>query len=98
MHLMSIKIYYKNMVLFKTSKCDFALAKSFLESMSKKRNCWDNAVAESFFYSLKTELVYHEIFKTRAQSNQTIFEYIDVFTTYLFISPFFYFAYVVLKS
>jgi transposase InsO family protein len=47
--------------------------------MSRKGNCWDNVVAESFFHSLKTELVYHEIFETRAQANQKIFEYIEVF-------------------
>jgi len=50
-----------------------------IQSMSRKGNCWDNAVAESFFHSLKTELVYHEIFETRAQANQKIFEYIEVF-------------------
>jgi len=50
-----------------------------LQSMSRRGNCWDNAVAESFFYSLKTELIYREIFETRAQANQAIFEYIEVF-------------------
>ena len=47
--------------------------------MSRKGNCWDNAVAESFFHSLKTELVYHENYETRAQVNQSIFEYIEVY-------------------
>jgi len=50
-----------------------------LQSMSRKGDCWDNAVSESFFHSLKTELVYHERFKTRAEANQSIFEYIEVF-------------------
>jgi transposase InsO family protein len=50
-----------------------------IHSMSRKGNCWDNAVAESFFHTLKTELVYHEIYETRAQANQSIFEYIEVF-------------------
>jgi len=50
-----------------------------VQSMSRRGNCWDNAVAESFFHSLKTELIYREIFKTRAQANQAIFEYIEVF-------------------
>jgi len=50
-----------------------------IQSMSRKGNCWDNAVAESFFHSLKTELIYREIFETRAQANQAIFEYIEVF-------------------
>ena len=49
------------------------------QSMSRKGNCWDNAVAESFFHTLKTELVYHEIYETRAQANQSILEYIEVF-------------------
>jgi len=47
--------------------------------MSRKDDCWDNAVSKSFFHSLKTELVYHERFKTRAEANQAIFEYIEVF-------------------
>jgi len=48
-------------------------------SMSRKGECLDNAVAESFFGSLKNELVYHEDYKTRAQAKQSIFEYIEVF-------------------
>jgi transposase InsO family protein len=50
-----------------------------LQSMSRKGDCWDNAVSESFFHSLKTELVHHQRFKTRAEANQAIFEYIEVF-------------------
>lgn len=50
-----------------------------IQSMSRKGNCWDNAVAESFFHTLKTELVYHEIYETKAEANQSIFEYIEVF-------------------
>ena len=49
------------------------------QSMSRKGDCWDNAIAESFFGTLKTELVHHEKFKTRAQAKQAIFEYIEVF-------------------
>jgi transposase InsO family protein len=48
-------------------------------SMSRKGECLDNAVAESFFGSLKNELVYHEEYKTRVQARQSIFEYIEVF-------------------
>lgn len=48
-------------------------------SMSRKGNCWDNAVAESFFATLKVELVYESIFRTRAQAKAAIFEYIEVF-------------------
>ena len=47
--------------------------------MSKKGDCWDNAVAESFFHSLKTELIHHENFLTRKQANEKIFEYIEIF-------------------
>ena len=50
-----------------------------IQSMSKKGDCWDNAVAESFFHSLKTEFVHHEVFLTRAQANEKIFEYIEIF-------------------
>ncbi len=48
-------------------------------SMSRKGECLDNAVAESFFGTLKNELVYHEDYKTRAQAKQSLFEYIEVF-------------------
>lgn len=48
-------------------------------SMSRKGECLDNAVAESFFGTLKNELVYHEDYYTRAQAKQSIFEYIEVF-------------------
>jgi len=48
-------------------------------SMSRKGECHDNAVAESFFSSLKTELVDSEDYRTRQQARQSIFEYIEVF-------------------
>jgi putative transposase len=48
-------------------------------SMSRKGNCWDNAVAESFFHSLKTELVHHEDYHNRSEARASIFEYIEVF-------------------
>jgi transposase InsO family protein len=48
-------------------------------SMSRKGECLDNAVAESFFGSLKNELVYHEDYKTRDEAKQSIFEYIEIF-------------------
>lgn len=51
----------------------------FVCSMSRKANCWDNAPAESFFHTLKTELVYHCRFQTREQAKQAIFDYIEVF-------------------
>jgi transposase InsO family protein len=48
------------------------------QSMSRKANCWDNAVAESFFKTLKVELVYHYNFKTVEQAKTAIFQYIEV--------------------
>jgi len=48
-------------------------------SMSRKGNCWDNAVAESFFHTLKTELIYREDFDTHEQAQTVVFEYIAVF-------------------
>jgi putative transposase len=48
-------------------------------SMSRRANCWDNAPMESFFASLKKELVHHEDYPTRAQAKASIFEYIEVF-------------------
>lgn len=51
----------------------------FVCSMSRKGNCWDNAPAESFFHTLKTERCHHERYATRAQAKQSIFEYIEVF-------------------
>jgi transposase InsO family protein len=46
--------------------------------MSRKGNCWDNAVAESFFKTIKTEMIYQQIYKTRAKASLAIFEYIEV--------------------
>jgi transposase InsO family protein len=48
-------------------------------SMSRRGNCYDNAVAESFFATLKGELVHHEHYATHAQARASIFEYIEVF-------------------
>jgi putative transposase len=48
-------------------------------SMSRKGNCWDNAVAESFFATLKTELVYRRRFATRVEAREAIFEFVETF-------------------
>jgi transposase InsO family protein len=48
-------------------------------SMSRRGNCYDNAVAESFFSSLKNELVHHKTFQAREEARTAIFEYIEVF-------------------
>jgi transposase InsO family protein len=49
------------------------------QSMSFKGNCYDNAPVESFFATLKKELVYRERFKTKEQARKQIFEYIEIF-------------------
>lgn len=48
-------------------------------SMSRRGNCYDNAVAESFFHSLKTERIRRRIYKTRDEARQDIFDYIEWF-------------------
>ena len=48
-------------------------------SMSRRGDCWDNAVVESFFATLKTELVYGVSWPTRAAARIAVFEYIEVF-------------------
>lgn len=50
-----------------------------IQSMSRRGNCWDNAVAESFFATLKTELIFHENFVSRIHASTAIFEYIEIF-------------------
>jgi len=51
----------------------------FIGSMSKKGDCWDNAVAESFFHTLKVELVHRNKFKTRDEGKRKIFEYVEMY-------------------
>ena len=48
-----------------------------IASMSRKGNCWDNAHCESFFHTLKTELVYRTEYKTREEAKRSIFEWIE---------------------
>jgi transposase InsO family protein len=48
-----------------------------LQSMSRKGNCWDNAVAESFFATLKKELVRENVWVSRAEAEAAVFEYIE---------------------
>ena len=47
--------------------------------MSRRGDCWDNAPAESFFATLKKELVHHEVYETRTEARARLFEYIEVF-------------------
>ena len=46
--------------------------------MSRTGNCYDNAFAESFFATLKKELIYRNRYKTKAEAKKAIFEYIEV--------------------
>jgi putative transposase len=48
-------------------------------SMSRKGNCWDNAVAESFFATLKTELIHRQTWPSRVALRAAVFEYIEIF-------------------
>lgn len=52
---------------------------NILQSMSRKGCCYDNAVAESFFHSLKVESIYPEVPKTRGQMRSIVFDYIEIF-------------------
>jgi putative transposase len=56
---------------------DLLIKHAITHSMSRKGNCWDNAVAESFFKTLKSDLVYDTYFYTRKQAKYEIFEYIE---------------------
>lgn len=53
--------------------------KGFRQSMSRPGNCYDNAITESFFHTLKTELVHQQKFKSRQEARTRLFEYIEIF-------------------
>ncbi len=57
----------------------FLQQNSMQASMSRTANCYDNAVTESFFHSLKGECLDHESFQTRAQARKCTFDYIETF-------------------
>jgi transposase InsO family protein len=63
------------------SYCYQVLLKRYgiLCSMSRKGNCWDNAVMESFYRTLKVELIYLKKYETRIEAKRDIFEYIEIF-------------------
>lgn len=71
--------------------------KEFIGSMSRKGDCWDNAVAESFFRTLKVEMVHQNRFRTREEAKVRIFEYVEMYynrkrahSTLGYLSPFEY--------
>jgi putative transposase len=49
------------------------------QSMSRKGNCWDNAIAESFFSTLKCELVHRKTYRSRKEAEMDVFAYIEIF-------------------
>lgn len=49
-----------------------------IQSMSRKGDCWDNAVAENFFKIIKSEMIYHNNYKTKQQARIDIFEFIEI--------------------
>lgn len=57
---------------------DALCAAGMVCSMSRRGNCWDNAVAESFFATLKRELIHRQAFTTRESARGAVFEYIEV--------------------
>ncbi|NQY41570.1 MAG: IS3 family transposase, partial [Henriciella sp.] len=58
---------------------DFLKDHNLDASMSRRGNCYDNAVAERFFASLKTERIRRKIYKTRQEARQDVFDYIELF-------------------
>jgi transposase InsO family protein len=54
-------------------------AHGLVASMSRKGNCYDNAAKESFYHSLKADLVHHERYRTRDEARASVFDYIEVF-------------------
>ena len=58
---------------------DLTLSHGIRLSMSAKGHCYDNAVAESFFHTMKTEHIYLTHYRTREEAKTSIFEYIEVF-------------------
>jgi transposase InsO family protein len=55
------------------------LAHGLVQSMSRRGNCWDNAPAESFFSTLKVELIHANYYATRAAARSEIFRYIEIY-------------------
>ena len=58
---------------------DLLASQGVRQSLSRPGQCWDNAVVEAFYSTLKTELIHRHTWATRAQARQAIFEFIEVF-------------------
>lgn len=80
--------YLKNDMIFHSDRgiqyackrtVNYLKSYKFKQSMSRKGNCWDNAVAESFFKSLKAELIYGQKLSGRDEMKLKIFEYIEIY-------------------
>src|SRR5690606_3476433 len=55
------------------------LTNDCIQSMSRRGNCWDNAVTESFFHTLKGHVVHGSVFVTRKEANAVLFDYIEIY-------------------
>ena len=64
--------------MYQTSHRKILKWHAIVQSMSRKGNCWDNPVAESFFHTLKTGLTNHKRYEARAEARQDVFDYIEV--------------------
>ena len=69
----------ENVIVHSDQGSQYCRANNLAPSMSRRGNCWDNAVAESFFSSLKKERIRKRIYKTRDMARADIFDYIEVF-------------------
>ena len=76
---------------------DLIMSVGAVSSMSRRSNCWDNAVMESFFSRMKVELIYGEKFNSLREIKSCIFEYVENFynrvrqhSTLGYISPYEY--------
>jgi transposase InsO family protein len=68
-----------NKTLMSSGTTAYAPRKKCEQSMSRNGNCWDHAVAESFFSVLKLKMIYEERFKKRQEARDRICDYIEVF-------------------
>ena len=55
------------------------LTNNCIQSMSRRGNCWDNAVTENFFHTLKGHVIHGSVFATRKEANAVLFDYIEIY-------------------